>query len=168
MAKNAKKAQSGGNEPTVASSARHGMTPWEEMDRWFDNLMAHGGLRRHFEWPPWAAERTPFGGRMPKIDVIDREHELVVKAELPGVEKKDLDVSMSDDTVTIKGSTAHEEKEEKGDYYRCEISRGTFSRTVPLPCQVDSTKARASFKDGILELTMPKASQAKRKRVEVR
>ena len=105
--------------------------------------------------------------KVPKIDVINRDKEIVVKAELPGVAKEDIDVSMTDNTVTIKGSTSHEEKEEKGDYYRCEISRGSFSRTVALPGDVDADKAKASFNDGILELTLPKVERSHRKTINV-
>lgn len=109
----------------------------------------------------------PFEGRLPKVDIIDRESEIVVRAEVAGVDKKDLDVSVTDTTVTIKGSTRQESKEEKGDYYRCEISQGSFARTVALPGDVDSGKARASFKDGILELMLPKKEAAKRHSIKV-
>ncbi len=80
---------------------------------------------------------------------------MVVKAELPGVDKKAPDISVNSSSVTIKGKASHEEKEEKGDYYHCEISRGEYSRTLPLPAEVDEGKVEAKFKDGILELTMP-------------
>jgi HSP20 family protein len=83
------------------------------------------------------------------------------------VKKEDLDVSMTDSTVTIKGTTSHEEKQEKGNYYRCEIARGAFSRTVALPSNVDTDKAKAVFNEGILELTIPKVEKAKRKNITV-
>jgi HSP20 family protein len=83
------------------------------------------------------------------------------------VEKKDLEISTSDTSVTLKATTRHEEKEEKGDYYRCEITRGAFSRTVALPAQVESDKAKASLKDGVLELTLPKVEKSKRRTVTV-
>jgi len=105
--------------------------------------------------------------KVPKVDVIDREGEVVVKAEIPGVEKKDIDISVGEDAVTIKGEIRHEEKEEKGDYYRCEISRGAFSRTVALPAAVDGAKAKANFKDGVLELTLPKVEKAKRHTIKL-
>jgi len=70
-------------------------------------------------------------------------------------------------TVTIKGSTSHEEKEEKGDYYRSEMSRGSYSRTLALPSDVEADKAKAKFKDGVLELTLPKLKKAKRRSVKV-
>jgi HSP20 family protein len=104
---------------------------------------------------------------MPKVDVVERDNEIVVRAEVPGVDKKDLDVSVSDNAVTIKGSTRHEEKEEKGDYYHHEISTGTFSRMVSLPANVDGSKAKADFKDGVLELTIPKVGQSKRHSIKL-
>jgi HSP20 family protein len=110
---------------------------------------------------------APFEGKTPSVDLIDRDNEVVVKAELPGVDKKDLDISVTSNTVTIKGRTSHEEKEEKGDYYRCEISRGEYARTLALPADVDETKAKASFKDGILELTLPKKEKAKKRKIEI-
>ena len=68
---------------------------------------------------------------------------------------------------SIKGETKHEEKEEKGDYYRSETSRGAFSRMVSLPADVDESKAKASLKDGVLELTLPKVEKAKRRTIKV-
>lgn len=143
------------------------MSPFEEMDRMFDQFFRRGWLRPwRTEWPAFPEIAMP-EMKVPKVDVIDRENEVVVKAEVAGVEKKDLDISVGEDSVTIKGSTRHEEKEEKGDYYRCEISRGSFSRTVALPASVDGSKTKAEFKDGVLTLTIPKVEQAKRHTVKV-
>jgi HSP20 family protein len=141
--------------------------PFEETERLFDQFFGRRWLA------PWRLDLPRFADfevpelRMPKVDVIDRENEVVVKAEVPGVDKKDLDVSVAEDSVTIKGTTSHEEKEEKGDYYRCEMRRGAFARTVALPSAVDGDKAKASFKDGVLELVLPKAEGAKRKRIAI-
>jgi HSP20 family protein len=88
-------------------------------------------------------------------------------AEIPGVEKKDLDVSLSDSVVTIKGSTSHEGKEEKGDYHRSEISSGSFFRTLTLPADVDGAKAKATFKNGVLELVLPKLAYSRRRSILV-
>lgn len=139
------------------------LSPFEEIERLLDSNFPRNWLRpSRWEWPSWAdLER-----RFPKVDVIDRDSEIVVKAEVPGVDKEDLEVSTTENTVTIKGKSSHEEKEEKGDYFRCEMSRGAFSRTVALPGEVDGANAKASFKDGVLELTLPKL--AKSKRVSVR
>jgi HSP20 family protein len=153
-------------EVQKAPSAR-ALSPFEEMDRVFDQYFRHGMMRPwRYEWPSFPELALP-EMKLPKVDVVDREAEVVIKAEVPGVEKKDLDISVGEDSVTIKGSTSKEEKEEKGDYYRREISRGSFIRTVALPATVDGTKAKASFKDGMLELTLPKTEKAKRHSVKL-
>ena len=142
--------------------------PFEDIDRWFENFFPRGWMRPfRTQWPTLGEMAAPFEGRMPKVDVIDRDDEVVVRAEVPGVEKDNLDVSVSDNTVTIKGESKHEEKEEKGDYYRCEISRGAFTRTVALPHYVDSEGAKAKFSEGVLELTLPKVEKAKRRTVKI-
>lgn len=147
---------------------KRALSPFEEMDRLFEDYFSRGWMRPfRWEWPSLGEMAKPFEGKMPKVDVIERDDEVVVKAELPGVEKKDLDVSVTENSVTIKGTTSHEAKEEKGDYYRCEISRGAYARTVALPSYVDADKAKASFKDGVLELKLPKVEKSKRRTVEV-
>lgn len=147
---------------------RRSLSPFEEMDRLMEGLFPRNWLRSfRWDWPAAGDLAAPFEGRLPKVDVIDRDDEVVVRAELPGVDKKDLDVSVTENTVTIKGSTSREEKEEKGDYYRCEITRGAFTRTVALPGDVESSKVRAAFKDGVLELTLPKVEKSRRRPVKV-
>jgi HSP20 family protein len=144
------------------------LSPFEDMERFFDDYFSRGWLHP-FRWarPSWGDLPMPFEGKTPRVDVVDRENEIIVKAEVPGVDKDDLDISVTENTVSIKGSTSHEEKEEKGDYYRCEISSGSFSRVVPLPADVDPEKASSKFKDGVLELTLPKLQKAKRHTVKV-
>jgi HSP20 family protein len=148
---------------------KRALSPFEEMDRLFEDYFSRGWMRPfRWEWPSIGELAKPFEGKMPKIDVIERDDEVVVKAELPGVDKKDLDVSVTENSVTIKGTTSHEEKEEKGDYYRCEISRGAYARTVALPSYVDADKAKANFKDGVLELKLPKVEKSKRRSIEIK
>ncbi len=148
--------------------AAHVLGPFDEMDRLFESILPRGWMQPwRRQWPAWGEMMAPLEARMPRVDVIDRDDEIVVRAEAPGVEKKDLDVSVSDNTVTIKGATCHEEKEEKGDYYRCEISRGSFARTVALPAEVDGARAKASIKDGMLELLLPKITKSKRHSVKL-
>ncbi len=142
----------------------HVLSPLAEMERMFEGFFPHGWLRP-FRWEyPLAQE---FETVFPRIDIIDRDDNIVVRAEVPGVDKKDLDISVSDNSVTIRGSVRREEKEEKGNYYRCEIARGAFSRTLPLPAEVDGAKAKASFKDGVLELAVPKIEKSKRHSVRL-
>lgn len=144
------------------------LSPFEEMDRLTAHFFPHRWMRPfRTEWPSWPEMGSWFEGKAPKVDVIDRDDEVVVRAEVPGVKKEDLDISVTDNSVTINGSTSHEEKEEKGDYFRSEISRGSFSRVVSLPSDVDSDKAKAVFSDGILELSMPKVEKSKRKKVTI-
>ena len=165
MAKETKtELQKGGNGP----HATHFMTPFEEMERMFENFMGAEWPRPlQWEWPRMMRMRMPLEGKMPRVDVIDRKADILVRAELPGVDKKDLDVSLSENSVTIKGSTRQESKQEEGDYYRCEIAQGAFMRTLPLPCAVDSDAAKANFKDGLLELVLPKRETAKRHSIKV-
>ncbi|NIR31107.1 MAG: Hsp20/alpha crystallin family protein [Gammaproteobacteria bacterium] len=149
-------------EPARALSA------FEDMDRLFESFFPRGWLR------PFRVERpllSELWGRMegvhPRVDVIDRDDEVMVRAEIPGVDKRHLDVSLTDNTVTIKRTVSREEKEEKGQYFRREISRGMFSRTIGLPADVEGGKAKAKFKDGVLELTIPKVQKSKRRHVPI-
>ena len=142
------------------------LTPFDEMDRLFDRLF-EGGFLRPFDWrlPEWPGFRR-FEERMPRVDLIDREEEVLVRAELPGVPKEALDVSLSDEYLTIKGET-HEEKEEKGEFYHSEIRHGSFARTVRLPETVEGGKAKAHFEDGVLEITIPKVEETRRRTIEI-
>lgn len=169
MAKTTKKEVAKAPKSGEVQQPRRMMSPFDEIEHYFDRLLPRGWMDPfHWERPRWPELGAAFEGRMPRVDVIDRDDEIVVHAELPGVDKDDLDVSMTDNTVTIKGSARREEKEEKGDYYRCEISRGTFARTVTLPGDVDAEKAEANFKDGVLELTLPKVAKSKRRTVAIK
>lgn len=152
--------------PQRARASGRAMSPLEEMDRLFENFLPRGWLRPfRWEWPGWP-ERMQMS-RMPRVDVIDREDDILVRAEIPGVKKEDLDVSLTDDTVTIRGTSRREEEEEKGQYHRRELEYGEFSRTVTLPAAVDTGKCKATFKEGILEMTLPKAEGAKRRTIRI-
>lgn len=165
MAEVMKKSDVAVKPSTKGSGALH---PFEEMDRMFENFMARNWLRpSRWDLPTLEGFRMPFEGKVPRVDVIDREKEVVVRAEIPGVDKKDLDVSMTDNTVTIKGTTKHEKEDKGDDYYRSEISKGSFCRTVSLPDNVDSGKTKASFADGVLELTVPKSKESKRHNIKL-
>ncbi|HKJ75854.1 MAG TPA: Hsp20/alpha crystallin family protein [Gammaproteobacteria bacterium] len=158
-------AKSGEVEPVRGRA----MSPFEEMERMMDEFFPRGGMRpwRGGWGPRWSELAAPFEGGWPKVDVVEKDDQVVVRAEVPGVKKEDLDVSITDNTVTIRGSTQEETKEEEGDYYRREISRGSFSRTVTLPGGVNGDKAKASFNDGMLELTLPKEERSKRRKIKV-
>ena len=141
--------------------------PLQEMERLFEGFYPRGWLRPfHREWPTFA-ELNAFDGKTPSVDLIERDNEIIIKAELPGVDKKDMDISVTKNTVSIKGTTSHEEKEEEGDYYRSEITRGEYARRLALPADIDDEKVKATFKNGILELRLPKLKQSERKPVKV-
>lgn len=146
----------------------------ETIERTFSKFMNRGWLKPgRDDRNLWREMFEPlsqfdaFSMRWPKIDVVDQENEVLVRAELPGVDKKDIDVSLSDNMLTLRGQTRHEEKVEKDNYYRSEISQGSFMRSVYLPIEVDSVNAAASLRDGILEVRLPKVPSSKRKTIQV-
>jgi HSP20 family protein len=139
------------------------LSAFSDIDRLFDDFIGRRWMRP-FGWERPLAEMPEL---MPSVDVIDREDEVVVRAEVPGYKKEEIEISVSDSMLTIKGETKREEKEEKGDYYRCEISRGAFTRTLDLPARVDDSKAKAAMKDGVLELTLPKVEKSKRRTIAI-
>ena len=142
---------------------------FDEMDRAFDTLMQRGWLRPFRDL--WS-ERQPFttdvGVQVPRVDLIDREAEILVRAEVPGIDKEHLDVDLTGELLTIRGEHREEEKTEEGNFYRAEIARGTFVRTLRLPAEVDAEKIDATFKDGVLEIHLPKLATTKRQRIEVK
>lgn len=123
----------------------------DEINRLFDNFF------RGFEIEPFERKFAAFS---PSIDISETDKELIISAELPGIEEKDIDVSLSKDSLTIKGEKK-EEKEDKGkSYYRMERSYGSFSRTIPLPTEIDADKVEAEFKKGVLIIKLPKTPEA--------
>ena len=140
------------------------MSPFEDIERMFDDFLGRRWLQPFRLERPFAAE---FAAITPKVDVVDRDNEVLVRVEVPGVKKENLEVSISGTMLTLRGETKHEEKEEKGDYHRAEISRGAFVRTLTLPAEVDEAKAKASLKEGVLELTLPKIEQSKRRAIKI-
>jgi len=147
------------------------MSPFDEMERMMESFWGKDPWTNmfpiHWQRPAWAELKPPFEGRTPKVDVIDRDTEVVVKAELPGVKKENLDVTLTDDMLTLRASTREESDKEAGHYHRRELSSGEFVRSVSLPAAVDGSKAKASFKDGLLELTVPKLKAEKRHSVKI-
>jgi len=104
---------------------------------------------------------------IPKMDVIDRDKEIFVKAELPGIDKEDIEVSISNNRLLIKALTKHEDKKETGDYLKQEIRSSEIYRSVHLPVDVDDDKIKTSFKNGVLELTLPKQEGSHKRRIKI-
>lgn len=156
-AKSGAPATPGNRKAVPAARPPAQLTPFEEMDLLFDRLSR--GLLSRIGLPAFGETAWPSLVNAPRVDVVDRGKELVLRAEIPGVAKEDLKISLTDQTVTIRGETHKEAKEEKGDYHRREITRGSFQRTLSLPAEVAGDKAKASFKDGVLELVLPKVER---------
>lgn len=112
----------------------------------------------------------PWGGGDVKSDVVETDTAIEVSIELPGMEMKDIEVSVSDDMLTIKGEKKIDRQEDKKGYYLSERSYGAVYRAIPLPPGTDGTKAEASFKNGVLTIKLPQTpeAQAKVKRIEVK
>ena len=137
-----------------------------DMDRLFDEIFSPQQSRRRAwgERPETVQPGTAL--IVPNVEIYDRTNEIVFRAELPGVKKEDIDLSIAKDSLTLKGEIKKEE-EVGSAYYVSEISYGSFSRTVALPVEVDSEKAKATFNNGILELVLPKREEAKPKEIKI-
>ncbi len=103
----------------------------------------------------------------PAIEVSETENEIIVKAAVPGVDKKDLNISVLNNNLIIKGEVKREKEEKKKNYYRQEIAYGSFSRTIPLPAEVKVEEIKANMKNGVVTITIPKAEKAKAKEITI-
>jgi len=126
----------------------------EEMNRLFDTSLRRGGM---FE-----------GAFVPAIDVVEGKDNFLVRADLPGLTKDDVSVTLQDGHLTIKGEKKHDTETKEANCYRKERVHGTFSRTIELPASVDTKKIDAHFKDGVLHVRLPKTEEAKPKQIEVK
>jgi HSP20 family protein len=143
-----------------------GLTGWErDTDRMLENFF---GRRTRPWWPERWFREDELEVRPPIVDVFEEKDDIVVKAELPGMEKDDIEVSLTDHILTLKGEKRKEEEVKKENYYRAERSYGSFLRTLELPTDVRADKVKASFKNGILEVRMPKTEEAKTKEIKVK
>lgn len=162
--------------PAAAKPAETAVAPKASLeDRWLAPLAEIekivGQMRRLQPllggWPRFAEMSSLLETRFPSIDVVNREKEIVVKAEVPGFDKEDIDISLSGRTLTIQGESRHEEETEEGDVHRHEIRSGSFSRVVTLPEEVDGSKATSSYKDGVVELKLPKPRRSKKHAIKI-
>ncbi len=143
-------------ETTLWSSLEGLSTLREEMNRLLDGSLAGvaggGGL---------------FGGWSPALDVTQDKENLYVKVELPGVKKEEIEISLHDGQLTLSGERKEEKRESEGETFRSERTFGKFHRTVSLPVPVDAQRVKATYRDGILQVELPKAEEAKPKQIEV-
>jgi HSP20 family protein len=116
--------------------------------------------------PQWWGDRQRAWA--PAVDMIDQKEEIVLRADLPGIDEKDIEVTVQDGTLTIRGQRKEEKEEKKEDYYYSERAYGAFTRTLALPAGVDRDKVKATFTKGVLEVHLPKAKEAKGTKIEVK
>jgi HSP20 family protein len=131
-----------------------------QINRVFDDFWGESWLAPH---------REIAAGFWPQVDVTETDKEIKVSADIPGVESKDIDVSVENGTLVIKGEKKYEREEKEKGQYRMERSYGSFERSIELPAEVDESKAKAEFKKGVLRLTLPKrpGAQSHRKRIPI-
>ena len=144
-------------EMTVWSPFRHLSTLRDEIDRLFEsplNALTNGSQQFLNGW-------------LPTLDLYEDRDHLVLKAELPGMKKEDIDISLHGDVLTLSGERKEEETYEMAETYRSERFLGKFQRTLTLPVAVNASKVQASYKDGVLTVTLPKSEEAKPKQIQV-
>ncbi|MCD6521223.1 Hsp20/alpha crystallin family protein [Candidatus Calescamantes bacterium] len=130
----------------------------DEIDRLFEDFFSPWTVRRR---------RRQEVTWLPDVDVYEDENNVIVEAELPGLKGDEVDISITGNTLTIKGEKK-QEKEEKGrNYYIVERSYGSFARSIELPAEVEPDKAKATMRNGVLKVTIPKAPEAKPKQIKV-
>lgn len=103
----------------------------------------------------------------PAVEMFETENDVVVRAELPDIDPKTIDITVTNDAITLAGETKHEEEQKGRNYYRRELRRGAFSRTLPLTTEVKNSEAQATYKDGVLEVKIPKSERVKPASVKV-
>jgi HSP20 family protein len=138
--------------------------PFRELTTLRDEM---DNLWRRFleEWPS-----TELFGRewAPAFDVLETKENIVVKAEIPGMEAKDIDISLVGDTLTVKGEKRQETEEKNENFHRVERNYGAFSRSIRLPGDVQSDKIKANCKNGVLKITLPKSEETKKREIKIR
>jgi len=134
------------------------------MDRLFKEFFRETGLSS------FGGDGEVFSGFYPRIDMTEDEESITLTAELPGMDEKDIEISLTKDVLTIKGEKKSEQEEKSKDSYYMERSFGSFQRTFPIPEDVNTEKADAVFKKGVLHITLPKTAQKKssQKKIKVK
>jgi HSP20 family protein len=131
----------------------------EQMDKEFEDIFSRG------MWPTWIGDGGKAEEFMPKMDIFEKDDKYVVKAEMPGIKPEDVDISIIGDLLTLKGEKKEESETKEEEYYRREMSYGSFVRSIRLPSSVNVDKVSASCEDGILEITLPKVGIVEPKKI---
>lgn len=141
------------------------VSPFAEMDKYFDNF-----FRNPFSMLTAPVMQSAFPKAVdiaPSVDIFEEGDEVVVKADIPGVQKDDIDITITENSLTISGERKQEKKVKEKDFHRVERSYGSFSRSFRLPENVNGAKAKATFNDGVLEVRLPKTKANKQKKIEI-
>lgn len=133
----------------------------EDKERRFEDLFGRSWL------PIWRRVPQAEEEWMPAVDIYEQGDMLKVKAELPGMNEEDIDVSVSEENLILKGEKRTEGEIKEEDYYRCERNYGSFYRSIPLPFNIDAEKVEAGYENGVLEVSIPKTAEYKTKKVPV-
>ena len=134
----------------------------KEMNRLFNDFFTGTGLR------PWSEEMESLGAFNPQVNMTEDEKSILVSAELPGLEEKDIEISLSKDSLTIKGEKKEEAEHKDKEAYYLERSFGSFTRVLPIPKDVNTEKAEASFKKGVLTISLPKLEKEKQSQKKIK
>jgi HSP20 family protein len=137
-----------------------------EMEQKFEDFVGRPWLR--LGWPRRWRHWDELSTRGPAIEVYEEKGDVVVKAELPGLKKEDVELNISDNLLTIRGEKKKEEEVKEKGYYYSERSYGGFTRTIEIPKDIQHDKVRATFKEGVLEVRLPMTEEAKRKEVKIK
>jgi len=161
------------NAPAPAPRLPHKWQSFrQEMDQLFDRFSGFGlpGFRRSLDVEPAWTYESSFSFPVPAVDVTEGDKDFKVTAELPGLEEKDIDVTVSDHTLTIKGEKSYEKEEKNKDHHVSERAYGSFQRSFALPERVDADKITAGLAKGVLTVTLPKTAEAQKptKKIEVK
>lgn len=140
-------------------------------NQWMDpfDMLAdlHGDINRLFSSSLRRGSQENISSFAPSLELREEDDRFVLHADVPGIDKKDIDISVIGNTLTIKGERKAEERHKEKGYYYSERVFGTFHRSIELPTEVDADKVTASYKDGVLEVAVPKSERAKPKQIKV-
>lgn len=125
-------------------------------------------LNRAFDLRSEDRDQESLGNWNPPVDIFEEKDGLVLKAELPGMKKEDIEVRVENNVLTLQGERKRESETKEDGYHRSERAYGTFSRSFSLPTSVNTSKIGAEYKDGILSVSLPKAEEAKPKQIDVK
>ena len=143
------------------------LTVWKPFE--FDRLRNEMDLLQDSIFDGRPGRRTREDGEwLPSLDVAETKGDLVVKAELPGMDPKDIDISLNEGVLTIRGEKKQEKEEKEEGYHLIERSYGSFTRSIRLPKDVQSDMIDASFKNGVLKVVLPKSEEAKKKEIKIK